>query len=274
MMGIPLRQQKKKMLENKYASKKTSESYFRLTEDIEISTITDHTLDALSGLDAVNAAVSYIGLARFKTEVITHTTYPKMRLMHPNSSSYFDHMIKEMEVVNSQPYFHEYNKHLLKEKYEEHIQKVEDLRAHKLDSLFTQSLFNSNNLRNLLDYLNSNFSQEIIGSFEKTLRSFLLEDILVKIDYYSFLNYLYILPSKKIQESDIAVDESTGKIIVFYNADKDDYNSKKITLMANEKDFAVSVMSRRDGIAKFSGLYASMFPEAYYKIESLMETLV
>lgn len=271
MMGIPLRQQKKKMLENKYISKKTSEDYFRLSVDIETSTLSKHT-----GVmkDAVESAVRYISLVSFKTEAITHTAFPRLSEIHPKKSGYLDRLIKESEAISTSPYFHEYNRHLLKERYEQHIQKVEELRAHQLDSLFIQSLFDSDHLRDLLEYLNSNFSQEIIGSFEKTLKCFLSEDIPVNIDYHSFLNYLYILPSKKIQESDIAVDESTGKIIIFYNADKDDYNSKKITLMANEKDFAVSVMSRRDGIAKFSGLYASMFPEAYYKIESLMETLI
>ncbi|HAG1192623.1 TPA: hypothetical protein G8W20_004858 [Salmonella enterica] len=161
----------------------------------------------------------------------------------------------------------------LKNKYLNHIARIESLRKSNLDYLLKSNRLNSDHIAELIDILNSKLDKSMLNSLEMSLKSFIVNNETLIINYNSLLNYLYILPSKKVQSGDIAIDESTGKLIVFYNADKSDFSSNKITIMANEKDFTVSIISRKDGLAKFSGLYASMFPDAYFKIESLMETL-
>lgn len=172
-------------------------------------------------------------------------------------------------------YFHILNTHELKEKYEKHISKVEMIRNEKLDYLFSNTPFNVTDIQVILNFLRKHFSKDILNSLENNLKeAFPEENGTININYASFLNYLYILPSKKIQKSDIAIDEDTGKIVIFYNSDESNYDSKKISLIPNEKDFTVSIISRKDGLAKFHGVYASRFPEAYYKIELLMETLI
>lgn len=177
-------------------------------------------------------------------------------------------------------YFIENEIEALQKKYERHIHKIEDMRREGLDSLFhtyssttTNSYLNTSAISDLLSFMESEIDSRVLNSLHNNLHEFISQDIGVNIDYQSLLNYLYILPSKKIQRSEIAIDNDSGKIIIIYNADKSEFSSKKISIIANAKDFTVSVISRKSGLAKFSGVYASKFPEAYYKIESLMETL-
>lgn len=177
-------------------------------------------------------------------------------------------------------YFIENEIEALQKKYECHIHKIEDMRRERLDSLFhtyssttTNSYLNTSAISDLLKFMESEIDSKVLNSLHNNLHEFISQDIGVNIDYQSLLNYLYILPSKKIQRSEIAIDNDSGKIIIIYNANKSDFSSKKISIIANAKDFTVSVISRKSGLAKFSGVYASKFPEAYYKIESLMETL-
>ena len=177
-------------------------------------------------------------------------------------------------------YFIENEIEALQKKYERHIHKIEDMRREGLDNLFhtyssttTNSYLNTSAISDLLSFMESEIDSRVLNSLHNNLHEFISQDIGVNIDYQSLLNYLYILPSKKIQRSEIAIDNDSGKIIIIYNADKSEFSSKKISIIANAKDFTVSVISRKSGLAKFSGVYASKFPEAYYKIESLMETL-
>lgn len=170
--------------------------------------------------------------------------------------------------------------HALQRKYLNHISKIEDMRDRKLDRLFHENSLSETNsyldayiINDLLNFMCDEIEPKLLKSLQNNLHEFISQDIGVNIDYYSLLNYLYILPSLKIQRSDIAIDHESGKIVIIYNANKTEFSSKKISIVANAKDFTVSVISRKSGLAKFSGVYASKFPEAYYKIESLMETL-
>ncbi|WP_182407635.1 hypothetical protein, partial [Psychrobacter sp. GP33] len=146
-------------------------------------------------------------------------------------------------------YFHVLNTHVLKEKYETHINKVKEIRDDKLDYLFSNPPFNAIAIDEILSFLRMHFSKAILNSLENNLKeAFSEDDQTININYASFLNYLYILPSKKIQKSDVAIDQDTGKIVIFYNSDENDYDSKKISLIPNEKNFTVSIISRKDGL--------------------------
>lgn len=180
---------------------------------------------------------------------------------------------KTLENKESHSYFQEFSINTQKEKYDRHIKKIQELSTKELANLFTDSNFDEAGINRILSLLKDNIDASMIESFEHNLRGTLSQNLSVYINYYSLLSYLYILPSKKIQKSDIAIDTNSGKIIIFYNSNKSDFNSRKMSIIANEKDFTVSVISRENGLAKFSGIYVSKFPDGYHKIESLMETL-
>lgn len=180
---------------------------------------------------------------------------------------------KIKESNDSSSYFREYSISRQKEEYEKHIQIIQELSTRELADLFSDSSFDEAGINKIIELLKSNIDGNMVKSFEQNLRGTLSQNLSININYHSLLSYLYILPSKKIQKSDIAIDKDSGKIIIFYNSNKSDFNSRKVSIIANEKDFTVSIISRENGLAKFSGTYVSKFPDGYHKIESLMETL-
>lgn len=91
------------------------------------------------------------------------------------------------------------------------------------------------------------------------------------INGQSFINLLYILPSKKVQRSKVSIDNETGKFVIYYEANKRNFSSKKISIVINERDFTFSILSRKGGMAQIRGVCAFKFPVAYYKIDSLFE---
>jgi hypothetical protein len=184
---------------------------------------------------------------------------------------HYSNKVKEAKDVPS--YFQEYNINAQKEKYDRHIKIIQELSNNKLAELFSETTFDTDGVERIISLLKDSIDANMIESFEKNLRGSLSQKLSININYHSLLSYLYILPSKKIQKSDIAIDTNSGKIIIFYNSNKTEFNSRKMSIIANEKDFTVSVISRENGLAKFSGVYVSKFPDGYHKIESLMETL-
>lgn len=185
--------------------------------------------------------------------------------------THYSNKVKEAKDVPS--YFQEYNINAQKEKYDRHIKIIQELSNNKLAELFNESTFDTDGIERIISLLKDSIDANMIESFERNLRGSLSQKLSIHINYHSLLSYLYILPSKKIQRSDIAIDTNSGKIIIFYNSNKTEFNSRKMSIIANERDFTVSVISRENGLAKFSGVYASKFPDGYHKIESLMETL-
>lgn len=177
------------------------------------------------------------------------------------------------EKRQASSYFREYSINLHKEKYEKHIKIIQELSTKNLADLFAKPNFDLAAVEEIISLLKKNIDANMLKSFEQNLRGSLSQNLHININYYSFLSYLYILPSKKIQKSDIAIDTDSGKIIIFYNSDKSEFSSRKMSIVANEKDFTVTVISRENGLAKFSGTYVSKFPDGYHKIESIMETL-
>ena len=180
---------------------------------------------------------------------------------------------KVKEVKDAPSYFQEYNVKAQKEKYDRHIKIRQEISNNKLAELFNEPTFDIDGIERIISLLKDSIEANMIESFERNLRGTLSQKLSIYINYYSLLSYLYILQSKKIQRSDIAIDTDSGKIIIFYNSNKTEFNSRKMSIIANERDFTVSVISRENGLAKFSGVYVSKFPDGYHKIESLMETL-
>lgn len=95
-----------------------------------------------------------------------------------------------------------------------------------------------------------------IGDF----RPFLLE---------SMFNYLYIIASDRLAEyGAIALDPDLS-IIVYYNF-KNRRDNQTISLVCKEKTFLVSVIARKEGVVKFSGVL-TMEPKAYFRIEEVLD---
>lgn len=184
-------------------------------------------------------------------------------------STFKHYDLQDSDVLDSK----ESNRRKLKAKYENHIKLIQKIDKKELANIFTKEILNNSNIEDIFSILEKEIEIKMLNSLRKNLNEVIAQELMISIDYDSLLNYLYILPSKKIQNSDIAIDDITGKIIIFYNSDENDFYSKKISIISNAKDFTVSIISRKDGLAKISGVYASKFPEAYYKIESIMETL-
>lgn len=202
-----------------------------------------------------------------------HNLQNKSRVVKYISDLDVHYVNKPKEEKDVPSYFQEYNIHAQKEKYDRHIKIIQELSTSRLSELFNSSTFDTEGAERIISLLKESIDANMIKSFEKNLRGSLSQKISININYHSLLSYLYILPSKKIQKSDIAIDTNSGKIIIFYNSNKTEFNSRKMSIIANEKDFTVSVISRENGLAKFSGVYVSKFPDGYHKIESLMETL-
>lgn len=186
------------------------------------------------------------------------------------TSLYKRYDFQDSDVLNSK----ESNTRKLKAKYENHIKLIQKIDEHGLSTILTKKILNSSNIEEMFKILAQEIELKMFDSLRNNLNEIIAQESTISINYESLLNYLYILPSKKIQKSEIAIDNTTGKIVIFYNSDDRDFYSKKISIISNAKDFTVSIISRKDGLAKLSGVYASKFPEAYYKIESIMETLI
>lgn len=179
-----------------------------------------------------------------------------------------------LELHNVDPYsLKSVNKNTQKESYDRHIQIIERLVENNLADLFVDHFLDSEKVHTLIKMLKDNIDNVILERLEDNLKGFLSQEIDICIDYHSFVHYLYILPSAKIQRSDIAIDQKNGKIIIFYNADHSKFNSKKVSIIVNKSDLKISVISREGGFAKLKGTYAAKFPEGYHKIESIMEIL-
>lgn len=90
------------------------------------------------------------------------------------------------------------------------------------------------------------------------------------MSFYSFKQLIFFSLSTKIQNSEIRIDSKTGKFCLFFS-DKNDYKSRKISLVFNEKDVIYSVLSRDYGLAKLSGRFMLKQPIANHKIDLLMD---
>ena len=98
-----------------------------------------------------------------------------------------------------------------------------------------------------------------------------LSEVTVKpINFNSFKQFIEFSLSKKVQKSEIRIDSKTGNFCL-YSSDKNDYQSRKISLIFNEKDIIYSVLSRDHGLAKISGKCVLKQPDANHKIDLLMD---
>ena len=183
----------------------------------------------------------------------------------------YNNLIREASYID---YSYEKNLKELNEIFQKHINDIEEfykffIRYEPADSVISTDKVH----KYIFQYIQQKpIEQSLKGKlldFNKKLEGVGEEDIFIP----SLFNYLYILASKKIENSDIAVDSISNKIVIYYS-ENSEHKSRKISIIPNERDFTISVLSRKEGFAKLRGVFTPSFPEAYYKIDFLLESLV
>lgn len=181
------------------------------------------------------------------------------------SSSYASSMTSIKQMNNRK-------RRTLREKfitYYEQMTTIENLMNNSLTGTLIY-LYDINDMLKNHSYSESNQLSDTLKILSKKIEGF---DANLQVDKYSLINYIRILASRKIATSEIAIDPETNKVIIFYNQDNNKPDSLRISIIPNQRDFTVAVLSRKDGLARFRGVFTPKFPEAYYKIESILEIL-
>lgn len=159
---------------------------------------------------------------------------------------------------------------LLQKEFDKHIKQVNnfvDALKIKLNDESEQQVISGLHLYKIIE----NNQPTFLNYFESFLRQ---NQEIEKINIKSFINYLYISISKKLNNSyDIAVDEY-GRIVIYYSENKKSRDSKKISIIVNENDFVISILSRKNGLAKLSGVCTLKYPDGYYKFDSALRALL
>lgn len=184
----------------------------------------------------------------------------------------FDYINSPKKIVNkSDFYIYEYNSshNIFKNSFIDNAKNLEEI--NKISESLNRSDFES---IYFILLKNEMFKEELGCSFEKiveAINSYFSVYNNSVINGKSFINLLYILPSKKVQRSKFSIDNETGKFVIYYESNKRNFSSKKVSIIINERDFTFSILSRKGGMAQIRGVCAFKFPVAYYKIDSLFE---
>lgn len=166
--------------------------------------------------------------------------------------------------------YNEIQSNTLQEEFDKHIKLVDEFKQYLQDQLresLVDNLVSGLNLYAIISKSQSRF----LSYFKKFLAE--NKDI-EKVNLNSFINYLYISISKKLNnEYDIAIDEN-GRIVIYYNENKRDRDSKKIAIIVKDRDFVISILSRKNGLAKLSGVFTLRYPDGYHKFDSALRALL
>lgn len=185
----------------------------------------------------------------------------------------FDQHIETSRVRISANEFSDYNPEsyqILRAEFDKHIKQVDNFRdtlKAKLNDSLKQQVISGLHLYQIIENNQSTF----LTHFESFLRQ---NQEIEKINIKSFINYLYISISRKLNNDyDIAIDEY-GRIVIYYSENKKNRDSKKISIIVNENDFVISILSRKNGLAKLSGVCTLKYPDGYYKFDSALRALL
>lgn len=155
--------------------------------------------------------------------------------------------------------------------YHAHASKIKTMCVDGLDKLLEPKHLNGIQVGALLHFLRHRLSYDMLASLEENLKFQLKETDSIHINAGSLIRYLTVLPCRKIRAAPISFDEDTGKLTIWYNSNRADHESVKVSVIPNEHDFTFSVLSRADGLAVMSGSL-KLHPDGLYKIEVFMDT--
>ena len=160
----------------------------------------------------------------------------------------------------------------MKELYAEHIAKIR--------TVFSEDVARQLGIRRLTPQCALHLFKSVaevvpkymLHSLSDNLKSNIKNDIDTYLSYGSLIAYLILLINPRLRDSPVAIDSTTGTIIVFYNESIFDKDSTKISIQCNSSsEYVYSIINRKDGLALFSGKL-KLQEGAHHKIESLMNT--
>lgn len=158
----------------------------------------------------------------------------------------------------------------MKELYAEHIAKIR--------TVFSEDVAKQLGIRRLTPKCASQLFKSVAEAIPKYMLHSLSDNLKFNIDndidtylsYESLIAYLILLRNPRLRDSPIAIDNTTGTIIVFYNESVFDNDSTKISIQCNSSsEYVYSIIDREGGLALFSGKL-KLQDGAHHKIENLM----
>lgn len=158
----------------------------------------------------------------------------------------------------------------MKELYAEHIAKIR--------TVFSEDVAKQLGIRRLTPKCSLHLFKSVaevvpkymLHSLSDNLEFNINNDINTYLSYESLIAYLILLRNPRLRDSPIAIDSTTGTIIIFHNKDVFDKDSTKISIQCNSSsEYVYSIIDREDGLALFSGKL-KLQEGAHHKIENLL----
>lgn len=159
----------------------------------------------------------------------------------------------------------------MKELYAEHVAKIRTVFSEDVAKQLGVRNLQPKAVKQLLRSIKDILPKYMLHSLSDNLELNINNDIITYLSYKSLIAYLILLRNPRLRDSPIAIDSTTGTIIVFYNEGVFDKDSTKISIQCNSSsEYVYSIIDRKDGLALFSGKL-KLQDGAHHKIESLMD---
>lgn len=158
----------------------------------------------------------------------------------------------------------------MKELYAEHVAKIRTVFSEDVAKQLGVRNLQPKAVKQLLRSIKDILPKYMLHSLSDNLEFNINNDIITYLSYESLIAYLILLRNPRLRDSHIAIDSTTGTIIIFYNKDVFDRDSTKIGIQCNSSsEYIYSIIDREDGIALFSGKL-KLQEGTHHKIENLM----
>ena len=158
----------------------------------------------------------------------------------------------------------------MKELYAEHVAKIRNVFSEDVAKQLGIRRLTPKCALHLFKSIAEILPKYMLHSLSDNLKHIIDSDADTFLSYESLIAYLILLRNPKLRDSPIAIDSTTGTIIVFYNESVFDKDSTKISVQCNNiHEYIYSVIDRKDGLALFSGKL-KLQDGAHHKIENLM----
>ena len=158
----------------------------------------------------------------------------------------------------------------MKELYAEHIAKIRTVFSEDVAKQLGIRILTPKCALHLFKSVAEVVPKYMLHSLSNNLESNIDNDIDTYLSYESLIAYLILLINPRLRDSPIAIDSTTGTIIIFYNKDVFDRDSTKISIQCNSSsEYVYSIIDREGGLALFRGKL-KLQEGAHHKIENLM----
>lgn len=158
----------------------------------------------------------------------------------------------------------------MKELYTDHVTKIRAVFSEDVVKQLGTRVLTPKCALDLFKSITEVLPKHMLHSLNDNLEFNINNDTNTYLSYGSLIAYLILLINPRLRDSPIAIDSTTGIIIVFYNESVFDKDSTKISIQCNSSsEYIYSIIDREDGLALFSGKL-KLQESAHHKIENLM----